>query len=113
MPTIDVVKRIKDLCAAYSWTYYRLAKESGITYSTLNAMMNKGTIPSIPTLSKICNGFGISVSQFFAEDDLEAALSESQRQHLINWNELTAENRLCADKFISFLQEQQRIDTEK
>lgn len=64
MLKFDVTKRIKDLCNAYSWTYYRLAKESDITYSTLSAMLNKGTIPSIPTLEKICKGFNISLSQF-------------------------------------------------
>ena len=69
MLKFDVTKRIKDLCNAYSWTYYRLAKESDITYSTLSAMLNKGTIPSIPTLEKICKGFNISLSQFFAEMD--------------------------------------------
>lgn len=52
MLKFDVTKRIKDLCNAYSWTYYRLAKESDITYSTLSAMLNKGTIPSIPTLER-------------------------------------------------------------
>ncbi len=108
MPDIDVVKRIKDLCKAYSWTYYRLAKESGITYSTLNAMMNKGTIPSIPTLSKICNGFGISISQFFAEDEPAPALSEAQKQHLESWNNLTDANKSCVNKFTSFLQAEQR-----
>ena len=36
MLKFDVTKRIKDLCNAYSWTYYRLAKESDITYSTLS-----------------------------------------------------------------------------
>ncbi len=113
MPDIDVVKRIKDLCVAYSWTYYRLAKESGITYSTLNAMMNKGTIPSVPTLAKICNGFGISVSQFFAEDNMVAALSEPQKRHLQAWNGLTEQNKICADKFISFLQAQQASESDK
>ena len=107
LPGMDVVQRIRDLCAAYSWTYYRLAKESGVTYSTLNAMMKNGTIPSIPTLEKLCDGFGISLSQFFAEDEATATLTGAQKQHLQDWNALNEESKACAEKFIQFLKDQQ------
>ena len=103
MLKFDVTKRIKDLCNAYSWTYYRLAKESDITYSTLSAMLNKGTIPSIPTLEKICKGFNISLSQFFAEDESVALMTFPQKEYLARWETLTQENRMCVDKFIDFL----------
>lgn len=107
MPEIDVVKRIKALCAARSWTSYRLAKESGITYSTLNSLLNKGTMPSIPTLSKICDGFGISLSQFFADDEMVAALTPEQKSLIVQWNVLSNENKLNAEKYIHYLQSQQ------
>ena len=102
LPGMDVVQRIRDLCTAYSWTYYRLAKESGVTYSTLNAMINKGTIPSVPTLEKLCDGFGISLSQFFAEDETAATLTEMQKRHLLDWDALNEENKAYAEKFIRF-----------
>ena len=35
MQNFAVIARIQELCNARGWTYYRLAKESGITYSTL------------------------------------------------------------------------------
>lgn len=107
MPKFDVTNRIKELCNAYSWTYYRLAKESDITYSTLSTMLNKGTIPSIPTLEKICDGFGISLAQFFSEDSVAATLTEEQRLHLIEWNKLSGENKVFSERFIHFLNEEQ------
>lgn len=107
MPEIDVIGRIKTLCEAYSWTYYRLAKESGITYSTLNSMLKKDTVPSIPTLSKICEGFRISLSQFFADDEATATLTPEQHQLMAEWNMLCAENKLSAKKYIQFLHSQQ------
>ena len=106
LPGIDVVQRIKNLCETYSWTYYRLAKESGVTYSTLNAMIKKGTIPSVTTLEKLCDGFGISLSQFFAEDESTATLTDAQKQHLRDWDTLNEEDRICAEKFIYFLKSQ-------
>ena len=103
MQQVDVIERIKDLCTARSWTYYRLAKESGITYSTLNTMLNKTASPSLPTLIKICEGFGITLSDFFCEDAGRAALSPEERELLQNWNRLSADNQKSASSYISFL----------
>lgn len=44
MQNFAVIARIQELCNARGWTYYRLAKESGITYSTLSTMLNKENI---------------------------------------------------------------------
>lgn len=109
MPEIDVVRRIKDLCSAYGWTVYRLAKESGITYSTLNSMLNKGTMPSIPTLSRICRGLGISLSQFFAEDKVLACLTAEQHELLENWNCLSESNKINALRFMKYLMTQEQV----
>ena len=61
----DVIGRIKQLCQTRGWSYYRLAKESGITYSTLNTLLRKAYCPAVPTLCRICDGFGITLEQFF------------------------------------------------
>lgn len=73
----------------------------------LSAMLNKGTIPSIPTLEKICKGFNISLSQFFAEDESVALMTFPQKEYLARWETLTQENRMCVDKFIDFLKAKQ------
>lgn len=66
---------------------YRLAKESDIAYSNLNNMMNRNTQPSIPTLRKICNGLGITLSEFFDEtgnpSELEYKTALSQKENSI------------------------------
>ena len=50
MAEFDVVARIQELCQSRSWTYYRLAKASGIPYSTLSTMLHKTVVPSVPSL---------------------------------------------------------------
>lgn len=47
MGEFDVISRIDALCKARSWSYYRLAKESGIPYSTLNTMLHKTYVPTV------------------------------------------------------------------
>ena len=107
MQEYDIIKRIISICEARSWTSYRLAKESGITYSTLCTMLHKANAPSIPTLIKICNGFGITLSEFFDEDEDHALLTDSQKAHLAQWNSLSAENQVIAGKYIDYLLSQQ------
>ena len=102
-----IIERIKFLCEARSWTFYRLAKESGITYSTLCTMLHKANAPSIPTLIKICSGFGITLSQFFDTGNDSAFLTADQRQHLREWEQLSAENQVIAQKYIHYLLSQQ------
>ena len=64
----DVIQHIQDLCKERSWTYYRLAKEADIPYSTLNNMVNRTNIPTIPTLQKLCDAFGITLADFFLDE---------------------------------------------
>ena len=95
----EVIERIKALCKSRGWTNYRLAKESGITYSTLCTMLNKAYAPSISTLIKICNGFGITLAQFFDENF----------EHLQLWDSLSEENRAAAEKYLRFLLSEQSL----
>ena len=102
MQESDIIDRIKALCEARSWSYYRLAKESGITYSTLCTMLHKVNAPSIPTLIKLCGGFGITLAEFFSPDSA-AVLTPEQREHLRKWDSLSDANRTAAEKYLDFL----------
>lgn len=99
----DVIDRIQSLCAARKWTTYRLAKESGITYSTLCTMLHKATSPSVTTLIKLCRGFGITLSEFFDVDGGWATLSTDQKALLDQWSHLSQENQQAALNFIRYL----------
>lgn len=103
----EIIARIKTLCDVRGWTFYRLAKQSGITYSTLCTMFHKATAPSVPTLVKICRGFGISLSEFFDTENDWAYLSTEQKDHLQYWNALTPENQQAVGKYMRFLLEEQ------
>ncbi len=76
------------MCKARAWTYYRLAKESGIPYSTLNTMLHKSNVPTVPSLMKVCNGFGITLSQFFDSGDETAILTRQEKNCLAHWGRL-------------------------
>jgi len=60
--------KIESFMEQKEWTVYRLAKESDIPYSSLNNLFQRNTEPTLPTLRKICDGLGISMSDFFSDE---------------------------------------------
>ena len=97
MKDTDVIPRIKQLCVEKNMSYYRLAKESSITYSTLNNMLNRPkNIPTISTLSKICDGLDITLRDFFSDGTEPIELTKSQLILLETWNKLDGHQRELA-----------------
>lgn len=92
---MDTNSRLYPLMAQRGWTAYRLAKESGLSESTLANIFKRNTVPSIPTLEAICGAFGISLSQFFAEGET-VALTPELKELFDNWVTLTPEQKRAA-----------------
>ena len=87
-----VIKRIEELCEQKHWSKYRLAKKSGIPHSTIFNMLKRTNTPTIGTLVKICNGLGITLSQFFADDEY-VTLTKQQKLLLRLWGTLENEEK--------------------
>lgn len=49
-------------------TTYMLISMSGLNISVIRRIQNKESIPTVETIQKLCDGFGITMSQFFAGD---------------------------------------------
>lgn len=61
--------RILELCAERNITVNKLADISGVTQSTLNNIVsgrNKST--TISTVKKLCDGFDITIEEFFQNE---------------------------------------------
>ena len=67
---MDVNSKLNRLMAERGWTRYKLAKECGLSESTLANVFSRNTMPSLATLETICQGFRISLSQFFADEEM-------------------------------------------
>lgn len=77
------LKKIMNLLEERQWTIYRLAKESGIPYSSLNSLFQKNNQPTISTLEKICSGFHITMFEFFSDNPpYRESLEEYSREEL-------------------------------
>ena len=85
---MDTHKRLRQLLDERGWTEYRLSKECGLSESTLANIFRRNTVPSISTLEAICSGFGITLSQFFADGDM-VEMSPELKELFDNWVTLT------------------------
>lgn len=77
---MNINKKIDELRFQRGWSLYELAQESGVTLSTLTSLAKRGNPPKIETLCSLCEAFGITIAQFFMEDERIEALSEEEKQ---------------------------------
>ena len=89
---MNVIDHIKELASKRGWTEYRLVKETGLPASTIANIFHRDTVPSIATLESICDAFGISLCQFFAEGTT-ISLTDEQQTLLEKWGMLTADQK--------------------
>ena len=97
----DVLAEIVKLREARGWSEYQLAERSGLPQSTISSWYRKKALPSVTSLERICDTFGITMSSLFADDAEAVVLSESQKALLRAWAHLDNEQQ---DALLSFLQ---------
>ena len=80
MDTYATVKnRILYLCEEKKMTINKLATESGVAPSTIkNILYGKSQNPGVVTLKMLCDGLGISLTDFFNTDDFQNLEQEIQ-----------------------------------
>lgn len=60
-----VIERLNDIRIANGWSLYKLAQKANVPLNTVRNILVYNHQPTILTLSKICNGLGISMVEFF------------------------------------------------
>lgn len=105
---IDIEKRVTKLRQERGWSKYMLAKRAGLCYTTIFTLSSRERTPRLQTLEQICDGLGITMSQFFADGDEAVQLTTMQQQLLTDWLSLRPENQQAVIDLIRFYQEKER-----
>ncbi len=79
---MDILSKIKKLQGNRGWTDYKLAQEAEIPLATLSSLFQRNNPPKVDTLQCICNAFGLTLAQFFLEDEKIEVLSETEKEML-------------------------------
>lgn len=90
---MNVQERLLELMSQRNWTAYKLAKQADLSETTISNMFKRDQMPTLYTLGRICDAFGITLSQFFAEGDDPVTLTAEQKELLSNWAALSEKNK--------------------
>lgn len=85
-------KRVSQLCKMRGISYYRLAKESGLSESVLSSIRRNKNLPSLDTLEKICKAVNITMSEFFNSELFETC-QHAKKLYIALWQELSANDK--------------------
>lgn len=96
---MDVHKKLQHLLDERGWTKYQLAKKCNLSDATIANIFRRNTMPSIPTLETICQGYGITLSQFFAEGEM-VELTPDLKEVFDCWASLSPEQKAAAAQML-------------
>jgi len=85
---LDVLKKLNALRLERNLSVYRLAELSGINQSTSANSFSRGTVPSIKNLEVLCDTLGVTLSQFFADDEETMTLTPQEKKMIQNYRRL-------------------------
>ena len=90
---MNVIDKIRELQWERGWTDYKLAQAAAISQSSLATFSSRQTPPTLDMLQRICEAFGITLSQFFLDDVQIDILSEREKQMISSFRKLTHEKQ--------------------
>lgn len=71
-------RRIDELCAENTMSYYALSYKATIPLTTLIHIMDGTTKnPGLLTIVKVCDGLGVTLQEFFDTKEFEELLNET------------------------------------
>lgn len=74
-----VANRIRELCKEYDVTPNRISIISGVPQATVKSILNgESKNPGIVNIKKLCDGFGITLGQFFSTPEFDGLEQELQ-----------------------------------
>lgn len=78
MDTITAIRnRILQLCNEHDMTINKLATSAGLPPSSVkNILYGKSQNPKILTIKMLCDGLGITLSEFFSTDEFDSLEQE-------------------------------------
>ena len=103
------VQKLHQLPEECGWSEYRLSKECGLSESTIANIFRRNTLPSISTLEAICKGFGITLSQFFSENNMIEITPET-KELFDSWFSLTAKQKQAVMQMIRAFNKKQHTE---
>lgn len=99
---MNVREKLLALLQTRGWSFYRLAKESGVAWSTIRNMFERGTDPTLSTLEALCTGLDVSLVELLQDD---SQTPDAPAELLEAWQKLSEKNQQLALELMHALEE--------
>lgn len=76
----EIARTFRQLCDERGTTPYRVARNAGLSSSTVSCFLTGKTVPRIDTIMILCNELGVSVADLFGEGEDTPCLKKLNRQ---------------------------------
>lgn len=86
---MTIIEKIDKLRIERGWSVNNLAMEAMLTQSTLNNLYMRNTEPKISTLRAICNAFGITLAEFFSDEEFTKEQENNEKELSDRFSKLT------------------------
>lgn len=90
---MNIINKIRKLQYERGWTDYKLAQAADISQSSLATLYARQTPPKLEMLQRICEAFGITLSQFFLDDEQIDILTEREKKMISSFRKLNPEKQ--------------------
>ena len=98
----DILGKIEQERLKRGWSEYMLALNADIPQSTISTWYRKRLQPSVASIERICDGLGITLSQFFDTEESTDILAEQQELFDL-WARMSPEQRHNLIQFLKTL----------
>ena len=98
---MDVGTRLLNLLRDRGWSIYTLSKKSNVAWNTIKNITSERSDPTITTLELLCNGFGITLVQFF--DEGKKNLTAEQQYVLNRWDTITPKQKKVISEMLDIM----------
>ena len=98
---MNIINKIRKLQYERGWTDYKLAQPADISQSSLATLYSRQMPPKLEMLQRICEAFGITLSQFFLDDEQIDILTEREKKMISSFRKLNPEKQQALIELIA------------
>ncbi len=101
---MDVIEKLQKLKDKNKLTDYQIAKNCGLSEGTIYNLFKRNNTPSLSTIEAVCGVFGLSLSQFFLDDNKDfVVLTEEQKEFFALWQALPKTQKNFVNEYVDLL----------
>ena len=85
---MNIARKIDQIRYKKGWSFYKLSYETGISQQAFSRWINGQSTPSLSALEAVCDAFGITLANLFAEEGI-VEITPELKPILENWTLLS------------------------